>query len=90
MNALEEIATSHAVAHGLDAADFIERVRVQAERRRQRGQLPAKECGACHAQRSALAFAEDTREVDGLKSTCRGCDVARVRERRARLGTQAD
>ncbi len=41
------------------------------------------------AARTALDFAEDTRQLDGLKSTCRECDRHAARRRRARLGGRA-
>lgn len=93
MSEIEDVAAAHAEAYGLDLEDFVERVLAQARRRRERGEQPAKRCGSCRESRPALAFAEDTRQADGLKSTCRGCDAARTREGRRkghRLGGLAD
>lgn len=89
MSLLDEVAATHAATHGLDPDDLAARTRAQAARRHTRGQRPAKRCGRCKTARPALDFAEDTRQLDGLKSTCRECDRHAARRRRARLGGRA-
>ncbi|GAA2843788.1 hypothetical protein Acy02nite_68300 [Actinoplanes cyaneus] len=83
MTALDDAARQAARRYGVNPDEFIRRVRSARSRRIERAARPVKRCGTCGEHLPAQAFAEDTREADHLKSTCKSCDAQRQRDRRA-------
>lgn len=63
-----------------EAEAAAERALLRLEWRRRRG---SKVCPACGEQLPASSFGPDARKRDGLRGSCRPCEAAQSRARRA-------